>query len=82
MPAKLSSPKAKKTIDKRKRKNRSEDEIDVLFDERLGKPTKKAAVFSVDVASASPETPNTRQAHVQNGDLEQVYGAIRFGSRK
>jgi len=69
-------------MDKRKRKNRSEDEIDVLFDERLGKQTKKAAIFSVDVASASFETPKTRQAQVQNGDLEQVFGAIRSGSRK
>jgi nucleolar protein 9 len=83
LPAKLPALKAEKTIDKRKRKNRSEDEIDVLFGERLGKKTEKAVVFSVDVGSASPDTTKTRRAHVlQNGGLEQNFGAIRSGPKK
>ena len=51
----------------RKRKSRNEDEIDALFNEKLGKKVKKAALLS-DVPS--------EQVQMKDKDSEQVLGSI------
>jgi len=55
----------------RKRKSRNEDEIDALFNEKLGTKVKKAALSS-DVPPGKAE-----QVQMKDKDLEQVLGSIR-----
>ncbi len=55
----------------RKRKNRNEDEIDVLFSQKLGKNVKKAAL-----SSAIPPA-KAEQVQMKDKDLEQVLGSLR-----
>jgi len=59
--------------DTQKRKSHPENEIDVLFNEKLGKRIKKAAL--VDDVQAEP--PSVKSAEVEDKDLNQVLGAIR-----
>jgi nucleolar protein 9 len=66
------------TDDRKKRKKRPEDDIDALFDERLGKKVKKHAVAVAPslsgVTSGKLERDATRN---EDKDLEQVLGAIK-----
>lgn len=77
----ISSTNATAAIDRRKRRNRTEDEIDVLFDEKFGKMTKKAALF-VGIPSANSNTSKIQHSQEQDGGLEQIFGAIRSVSEK
>ena len=69
---------------RRKRKARSEDEIDALFDAKLGKRTKKAALSETTVAlEGASEVTVVKDVTARKGDkeLEQVLGAIRLAPK-
>ena len=61
----------------RKRKSRPENEIDALFNEKLGKRIKKAALSDIKTASAVAEAPSFKKGK-SDKDLDQVLGAIRL----
>lgn len=63
----------------KKRKSRPENEIDALFDEKLGKRVKKAALVTDPLSSvdiASPKKPG-EGSNVKDKDLQNILGAIR-----
>jgi len=68
-----SKPPETRLTDARKRKSRPEDEIDALFNDKLGKRIKKAAL--VDDIQAEP--PSVKSTKVEDQGLEQILGAIR-----
>jgi nucleolar protein 9 len=59
--------------DTQKRKYYPENEIDALFNEKLGKRIKKAAL----VDDVQAELPSVKSAEVEDKDLKQILGAIR-----
>ncbi|KAF9474932.1 hypothetical protein BDN70DRAFT_884318 [Pholiota conissans] len=62
----------------RKRKSRPENEIDALFNEKLGKKIKKAALTdNAGVTDVSTNARPTKKEKVGDKDLQQVLGAIR-----
>ncbi|KAF8960207.1 hypothetical protein BDZ97DRAFT_1834525 [Flammula alnicola] len=62
----------------RKRKARPQNEIDALFDAKLGKRIKKAALVDVVPVSEAPvEVHPTKKEKVNDKELQQVLGAIR-----
>ncbi|KJA16110.1 hypothetical protein HYPSUDRAFT_47764 [Hypholoma sublateritium FD-334 SS-4] len=61
----------------RKRKSRPENEIDALFNEKLGKRIKKAALTDTKSVTAVAETPSVKKKKPDK-DLDQVLGAIRL----
>ena len=65
----------------RKRKSRPEDEIDAVFNTKLGKKIKKAALSEVlDDPSKVPVAKDI-VAREKDKDLEQVLGAIRLAPK-
>jgi nucleolar protein 9 len=70
---------------KRKRKARPDDEIDVLFNAKLGKKTKKAALSettsTVDGPSKVMIVVEDIDARKEDKELQQVLGAIRLAPK-
>ena len=69
---------------KRKRKARHEDEIDALFNAKLGKRTKKAALSETTSTLEDPLkviAVKDIAARREDKDLEQVLGAIRLAPK-
>ena len=68
----------------RKRKNRPEDDIDALFNERLGK-TKKVSIAVVPSPSSAVTVSGGKVQrdliNDEDRDLEQVLGAIRLAPK-
>ena len=65
---------------KRKRKNRSEDEIDVLFDKCLPKKVKKVALTAIPspIAALNDKLSSLNE----DRDLEEVLGAIQMAPKR
>jgi len=69
---------------KRKRKARPEDEIDALFNAKLGKRTKKAALSEITSTLDGPSeviVDKDVAARKEDKELEQVLGAIRLAPK-
>ena len=69
---------------KRKRKARPEDEIDALFNAKLGKKTKKAALSETTLTLDSPSevvVVKDIASRKEDKGLEQVLGAIRLAPK-
>jgi nucleolar protein 9 len=66
-----------------KRKARPEDEIDALFNAKLGKRTKKAALSETAATSTLDGTSEVMDiaARKEDKELEQVLGAIRLAPK-
>ena len=62
----------------RKRKSRPEDEIDVLFDTKLGKRIRKAALSETTIEVIPVKGITARK---EDKELEQVLGAIRLAPK-
>jgi nucleolar protein 9 len=70
---------------KRKRKVRPEDEIDALFNSKLGKRTKKAALSGTTSPFNRPSEVllvDGVAARKEDKELEQVLGAIRLAPKE
>lgn len=67
-------PEGEMVSQKRKRKSRPQDDIDALFDERLGRKTKRLALA---VATSPTAVAIEKQTGNKDKVLEQVLGAIR-----
>jgi len=64
--------------EKRKRKHRPDNEIDALFEEKLGKRIKKAALADEPSILESPASKRERgSGKPQDKELQQILGAIR-----
>jgi len=67
--------------EKRKRKSRPEDEIDALFNAKLGKRIKKAALSETTSTPDSPSKVLDVATKEEDKELEQVLGAIRLAPK-
>lgn len=82
----IQKPPTEGVFDDRKRKNRPEDEIDALFNERVGKKKKVAQALAVTPSPSSNVSSGKLQREsdskaVEDRELEQVLGAIRLAPK-
>ena len=76
------TPAQPSTSDKnRKRKSRPEDEIDALFNAKLGKRVKKAALYETGDDPSKILLVKDVTAREEDKELEQVLGAIRLAPK-
>lgn len=77
-------PPTEGVFEDRKRKNRSEDDIDALFNDRVGKK-KKVSLSVIPSASSNVSSGKLRSESdskgVEDRELEQVLGAIRLAPK-
>ena len=71
----------------KKRKGRSEDEIDQLFDEKLGKKTKRAVLEAdagkdANMKSGVDRPKKTRDVPAKDRELADILGAIRAAPQR